>query len=739
MAVSSTSFTSSNRITGMVSGLDTDSIVKKLMSVERMPLDKLGQKKQLAGWNIEAYRNITNLLRGFKDDYFNVIKPANNMLSQYSYKKFTSISTDSTVVTAVGTVDASSGSHTITVNSVAAAALNQSSAGVTKQVQGSNAANFTTAQGKNFVLTVDGTSRTITVGTDTGVLATNIANLQTAINNAFGVNKVIVSDAGGGKLNFVPQSGSGVNKIALSAGTTDALGALGFTAGDNLSNRLNVGDTLSTIAAKTATAFTFNGSNQLSLTINGKSFTFDKSTTTLSSMMNQINSDATANVTMQYDDVSDAFKFTAKQTGVGGSLKVTETGSTFLTGAKLNSTTGTQTMVPVASMNYSLTNKSFSVFIDGVAKDITLNTDYSANPDYTNLMNDIKTKIQTAFAGTTVSVTQTAGKLSIGLTGGGSTLSVGAPSTGNSALSDLGLTANYTAGVDAKVTLDGQSLTRSSNSFTVGGVTYTLLKQSATQQTVTLNLDTDGIFGNIKKFVDKYNEVISTINAKLSEKYDRNFQPLTDAQKATMKDDDIKKWEDKAKIGLLRDDPILQGVVRDMRKALFDPITGVSKKLTDIGITTGLYQEKGKLIIDETKLRAAIQNNPDDVMNLFSKQSSITTNLNLTQAQRTQRYNEEGLAYRLFDVVEKNVSTFRDNNGKKGILLEKAGVEKDLSEFTNLLYKQITGYDTQISILNRKLSDKENAYYSKFSRLEAALSRMSTQSSWLSSQLGQSK
>jgi flagellar hook-associated protein 2 len=126
-------------------------------------------------------------------------------------------------------------------------------------------------------------------------------------------------------------------------------------------------------------------------------------------------------------------------------------------------------------------------------------------------------------------------------------------------------------------------------------------------------------------------------------------------------------------------------------------------------------------------------------MNLFVKESTSYSSYsrNLTSDQRKTRYGEEGLAFRLSDIIEDNISTFRDSSGRKGILLETAGITGDMSEFSNTIYDQIKDYNTKISDLSRLLSDKETKYYEKFARLERAISQMNSQSSWLSSQLGQ--
>jgi Flagellar capping protein len=737
---SNTTTSSRMRLTGLGgSGLDTDTIITQLMKTERIPLDKLLQKKQSAEWKQDSYREITNLLRGLKDDYFNVAKPTNNMLSANTYKKYTYTTSDSSVVSVTGNSDATAGNHTIKINDIAVAAMNSSSSGVTAQIAASSDVDVESVKGKSFTMVIDGVQKQIEISDSISSETELITDLQKSIDSAFGSNKIKVGDTnsdGTGKLTFSTVSQSGVSKLTIYSGSSDssdAMSGLGFSS--QASNRIITGDSLKNIASSMSTPFTFNSDGKLVLEINGKEFKFDKETT-LKSMMSEINNDSTANVIMKYDEVNDKFTFTAKQTGLGNNLAISETGSTFLKSINMTTASGSSTSAS-AFKDYSGSgnSKSFSVMIDGIAKDITLDGDYSTftSSDFTTML---KNKIEDAFDGAVVNVSSASGVLSI--SSGSSTVSVGEPISGTSALTDLGFTASHTAGKDATVILDGHTITRSNNSFTVNGVTYNLLKKSTTEQTVSLTQDVNGVYDNIKNFVDKYNTVIDTINDKLDEKYDRNYQPLTQEQKDAMSDDQITKWETKAKTGLLRNDTILQDIAYDMRRALSDSITGVSSSLSSIGITTGSYDEKGKLYIDEDKLKTAIQNNPDAVNDLFTKKSTITSNIDLSQSERTQRYNEEGLANRLSDIIDNNIRTNRDSDDKKGILLEKAGMVGDLSEVKNSIYEEIDDYDDKIYDLQQKLIDKEDAYYTKYANLEKMLSQMQTQASSLLSQLSSS-
>ncbi|MFF2889985.1 flagellar filament capping protein FliD [Paenibacillus sp. NPDC057967] len=46
------------RITGMSSGLDIDSMIRDIMKAERMPVNKLLQKKQTMQWKVESFNNM---------------------------------------------------------------------------------------------------------------------------------------------------------------------------------------------------------------------------------------------------------------------------------------------------------------------------------------------------------------------------------------------------------------------------------------------------------------------------------------------------------------------------------------------------------------------------------------------------------------------------------------------------------------------------------------------------------
>ena len=626
------------RITGLASGLDTEQIVKDLMTAERIPLTKIEQQKQLAEWRQEMYRGFTNSLRSFKEQFFDVTKKSSYLLSENSFKVFSVISDSNEFVTARGTASALEGNHTVKVIQLATADTAVSNKAVSKAISG-EVSDFELS-GKTINVTLDGVTRKIELS-DYENLDDLIGNeengLQKLVDDAFGLahnggKKITVSKSGE---NVVFSTSNGASRLTLTSDLEeDGLAKLGIASG--ATNRISTNSRLGDLAGKLDMGMTFE-SGKVSFTINDESFTFSESDT-MAKVMDTINN-SKANVNIRYNEISDTFSITAKQTGAGDNIRITETAGTFFAGIGID----------------------------------------SANP-----------------------VTS--------------------------------------QGVDAVVEIDGDPVTRNTNTFTINGVEYTLKKAHTAENpddTITVTQNVDAVFDSIKLFVDEYNKLVDKFSETISEKYDRDYLPLSKEQKDEMTEKEVEKWEKQAKTGLLRNDSILSKVQSDMRMALIESVEGIGINLSAIGISSKSYLDKGKLTIDEDKLKAAIKQKPDEVKNLFIQRSDTVPNYtrNLSSSERTTRNKEQGLLFRISDILDNHISTLRDNNGRKGILLEKAGIEGDLSEFESSLAKSISSYDDKISEFMAKLAKKEENYYRQFSQLETYMNRMNSQMDWLTSQL----
>lgn len=298
------------------------------------------------------------------------------------------------------------------------------------------------------------------------------------------------------------------------------------------------------------------------------------------------------------------------------------------------------------------------------------------------------------------------------------------------------------SGKDARIVFNGKTVTQSSNDMFINGMNIKLLRDPTADemketQTATLTLDSSKVVENIKNMVEQYNEMITTINVKLNEKHKREYEPLTDEEKESLSEDDIKRWEEKAKQGLLRRDSLLESFTNELRNAFYAEIEGVEGGIYDIGITTSKNTDLyGVLIIDEEKLKEAIEKDPDKVMDMFAKNSDISYSRDLDSTKSNQRFKECGVMQRVHDVFEKYISTSRDANNNKGLLLQKAGTSSDTSDTQNSLTKEIEQYKKKIDALQDLYYDKEDRLYKKYAALEAAMSKLNSQTNSLTSMLG---
>lgn len=807
------------RISGLATGLDTESIIKQLMDVERAPLDRLLQSKQLLEWRQNDYRDINTKLLNLKTEAF-------NMKLSTAYKKYTASSSNTAVVTATATSGASATTYTLnSITSLAkssniATADGQSISRDTSVVTGGViSTSIDTDANNTFKINFDGggfvditlDAGKVYDGTTPGGLYSDLVNdIQTKIDAALGADKVKVSLNGNNYIQFTANdypTNAAPKTIVLQEGDTNDIlkEKLGFAtnsttkqisstikdidlnesiyrniqqhrfkntedfdwivngsdvqtfgvAADNMISTVDYNSTnlsnyyLTTIENENqviadtakdniATTINYNATNysNLSVYVNGTKYTvvFGKAQEDLGETEALFSDDGTGKVKLTFKEEKD----------VGTQIQInSSTRYTVVTGKTQEELTGMEALIEddgTGKAKFTFKNQlqagtkinvdrhdfAFSTSVynqDGVATDTT----FTVNA-YSETMNTLMSKISSSATSGVSAFYDT----------GTDKIVFNAKKTGDNNISgnDISLTGSflttalqmtkYAEGNDAVFSINGLATTRKENSFNINGVSFTLKSTSETPVDVTISQDTDSIFDSIKAFVDKYNEIAGNINTKLSEKRDRDYAPLTDAQKESMKDDDITLWESKAKSGLLNGDPLLSRIVNRMRTSLYDQVSGTANpnynRLSSIGITTCVYyQEKGKLVIDEAKLKTAISENPEEVIELFTKVSTATD--------ATQKYQESGLIERLYTNVSNAVKD----------LITKAGQDNGYLLYDNsTLGQDMRRLESQISLVEDRLEDKETNYYKKFSALETAINKMNAQSAWLSQQFSSS-
>ena len=304
---------------------------------------------------------------------------------------------------------------------------------------------------------------------------------------------------------------------------------------------------------------------------------------------------------------------------------------------------------------------------------------------------------------------------------------------------------NYTPGKDAEftVTVNGETLNmkRSSNSVNIDGLTINMngvfdstkdkdgnpitdpVQINKNVVTFESKTDSDKIVDAVKAMLEDYNAMISEIRSAYStmpaQKSDgSSYEPLTSDQMSGYSESEQKNYEEKAKQGILFADRDLS-TLYDKLRYVFSPAGEDGAILRGMGITTSYDMSTGALnvTLDEDKLRAMLDSDPDMVADAFTKTSGLG---GVMQNMKT-----------TLDVYAKTTGE------PKGILIQKAGSPlSPLSLMDNTWQKQIDNYNKQIETWQDKLSSQVDRYTQQFSRLEQLISQMNSQSSALMGMMG---
>ena len=274
-------------------------------------------------------------------------------------------------------------------------------------------------------------------------------------------------------------------------------------------------------------------------------------------------------------------------------------------------------------------------------------------------------------------------------------------------------------GQDSIIELNGATFTSSTGTFSINGLSITAMQVTGDQAvSITTATDTQGIYDKIKSFLGKYNELIKEMDTAYNAASAGDYEPLTDDEKEEMTDSQIEKWETKIKDALLRRDSTLGNASSSMKSIMNSSfeINGKTYSLDTFGIGTLGYfsadvNERGCLHIDgdaddsntsgnTDKLMAAINEDPEAVAEFFQKLSS-----------------------KLYDDLTKRMSSSSVSS------IYTIYNDKQMSS-------EYSDYKDKIDKWQEKLEYYEEYYYKQFSAMETALSKLQSSTSSLSNLLG---
>lgn len=638
------------RLGGLVSGMDTDTTVKKLMSVEQTKLDTYYQKKQLLEWKRDDYREINTKLLALRNSTFNL-----KLDSTFDAKKV-EISDDS-VLSATASSDAPNGTHILKVNSL----LN----GVTKisttelaAYQNTLAAQFGLSGTVSFELKgKDGVSHVYSYDTTAKSINDVVADIN-ANTDTTGIRAYYSAD--GNRFTLATQDKGASEKIEVVADGNQFLEntlKLGVAGGNTYSG------TNASVDYDGATGIEF-ASNQF--TLNEINYNLKKAGETITVTVSQDVDTAVDKIKAwveSYNALMENFTTKLSEKRYYDYPPLTDEQKDAMSDTDIEKWEAkARSGVLKGESLLQSTASNIRMIASQVLAD-KVSSDYIS--DSGDLVNTLAPQVETALVSGTVT---TAGNLSVTVKAAGMTAS---PKT---------ISVAVLAGDTASV---------------VAGKVKTALAA-----------DTD-VSGFFNVAVDSANVVLTARN--------------------------VADNDDTMNISIVNDTSagIINSSVSQNTTAGSAVVSNVEyKSLASIGITTAEYYkdstDNGKLYINETELRAALENNSEDVMKLFNLvQTEVkTVTVDGIPQQQTTDYNV-GLGAKLYEALSESITD----------ITNKAGLDSAYYD-NSLIAKEIARIDDRIDQQIDRMTDMEDRYWSQFSAMEEAMQKLNEQSTWLLQKLG---
>lgn len=272
------------------------------------------------------------------------------------------------------------------------------------------------------------------------------------------------------------------------------------------------------------------------------------------------------------------------------------------------------------------------------------------------------------------------------------------------------------AAKDCEINLDGARLTSTTNKIEANGLILEIKGTPPAGEKISLNVseDTEGTYNLVKDFIKEYNELLKEMNTMYNATSSKGYEPLSDDDKKAMTEKQIEQWESKIKDSLLRRDGTLDSITSAMRMCMGTTVRvdGKDYSLANLGISTSTdWTERGLLHIygdeddpiygkETNKLKQMLNKDPELVGKVIS---GVTANL-YKSLDKKMRVNSVSSAETFYNDIE--------------------------------MKNQLTTYNKDIKKWETKLTQMENRYYKQFSAMEVALSKLNSQSSYLSGLLG---
>ena len=707
------------RMSGLMSGMDTESIIQELVSVKQTKVDDAKKAQTKLQWKQDAWKELNTKLKNLQAKY------VANMRFVSSYSKRTTKVSNSNAVSVITGENAVNGVQSLQINQLAKTGYLTGA-----QIKAADGSSLTAASKLSdlgvtgegtFNITAGGKSVDITVNGDS-----TISDVLNKLKEA-GVNANF--DAKNQRF-FVSASASGADNdfsITASDSTGDAaLAALGLKVG--LTG--DKGDKATLAKYQEYAAFYVSGDDAATLANINKDGRITKDIDSkVSSYLEQYKSllSTKSDAQKKIDEINEKYKDSSLDTveNYTKQLEAKQKEKTELEEKIKNLTDGVEkdtAQKELDTLNEEIkalsekktdaqslesTQKSITdadTKIADIQKHITVTegTDADGNATYTaEATQNLKDQVNNSY----LSQAKYASEVITAINNGSYT------ATGAAKVS----------GQDAMITLNGAEFTGSTNVFEINGLTFTALNETKAGEdiTVTTEDDVDGIYDMVKSFLKEYNSIINEMDKLYNADSAKGYEPLTDDEKDAMSDSEVEKYETKIKDALLRRDSNLSTVSSALKEIMSGgvDVNGKTMYLSDFGIETLGYFEAA----DNEKNAYHIAGDPDDA-NTSGKSDVLKSMIS----------NDPDTVISFFSSLSKTLYTKMSDLSKSVDGYRSYGSFYDDKKMTS----DYNDYKTKISELEEKLNDYEDKWYSKFSKMETALAKLQSNSSAVTSLLG---
>jgi flagellar hook-associated protein 2 len=721
------------RMTGLISQMDTESLIKGMVDAQRLKNKKVEDKSTLLGWKQDKWKELNKKLYKLYTEDLSKMRLKGN----YQTKKVSS--SNENVVSVTAGQNAPEGSHIISdiklasgqyITGIQLSADKQGDAitGNSKLVD-----DFNIADGTLITVAINGDTKTVIDVDSTTTINSFVQRLRDAgLNASYDTTqkRFFISSKNSGednKFTITTSTDAGlVNRRAIdqavgysSLSSTDrvkvdeayeVLKGVNSTILDAAYANPEIKDTddATTKAVKTAVA-TLNNLTTTKLTKDAKNTAVNKVKEEMTNFLKAGGTYAGVDYTGVYDTLVNTAKDELRRKYDDVNLDFTnETYKQELD--KLVETYVNKRVASDMSATQAqdiITAKQNNIIDNGILE--TTNVDGTTTT--TNVtskaaaLSNLKTNV---YSYASSAVTSNSGELSkLGLT---EITKVGDAITVNDTNVIL------VAAKNSEFKYNGATLTGTSNVISANGLTFTL-KGETSGETISLNVNKNSqeTYDMVKNFIKSYNEILKEMNDLYYARSSRGYKPLSDDEKEAMTDDQIEKWETKIQDSILRRDTTLGTLLSEMKNAMLSrvEVDGKNYSLSNYGIQTSSdYTEKGLLHIYgnkedgiysalDDKLMKALEEDPDTVVEVLSK---VSTKLYETMADK-------------MSAIPNVRSAFTFYNDK-------------------VMLKEQDDYKKQISILEKKLVAMEDKYYKQFAAMETTLAKLQQQTNALTGMLG---